>query len=117
MTDEVLAAIAERMNRLTQVDWDRCVLHDNSGVAYGWIGRTDGRSDFVQLDFSWGETMGLSGESVTWFAVGFSTSSAEHSAEIGKLLGLSEDGHKDCERVESVFGDQVKRRIELAGRQ
>lgn len=103
---DVLTAIVERMNRLPQVRWDRCVLHDSSGVTYGWIDRADGRSDFVQLDFQWGTTTGLAGESVSWLAVGLSTSSAEHSSAMNDMLELGA-GHKDCERIEDVFGEKV----------
>lgn len=106
---EVLSAIAERMNRLTQVSWDRCVMHDASAAAYGWIDRSDGRSDFVLLDFQWGTTTGLASESVRWLAVGFSTSSAEFSASMFDQLELG-DGHKDCERIEDVFGKTINRR-------
>ena len=98
------------MNRLPLVRWDRCVLHDSTAVAYGWIARDDGRSDFVLLDFSWGETTGLDNETVPWLAVAFSTSSAKHSAEMSALLhGASTDEHKDCERITDVFGVLIER--------
>lgn len=109
MSPEVLAALADRMNRIAQVRWDRCVMRSASGVSYGWIDRDDGRSDFVLLDFSWGETSGLAGETVPWLSVGYSTSSAEFSEAIGTALGLGGD-HKDCERIEGVFGESVARR-------
>lgn len=110
MSDEVRAALAERMNRLPLVRWDRCVEHDVTAATFGWIERPDGRSDFVLLDFSWGDTVGLAGETLTWLAVGFSTSSARHSDEMSAQLELGE-GHKDCERIEDVFGDAVRQRV------
>lgn len=113
MSDELRAALAERMNRLPEVCWDRCVLHDESGVAYGWISRDDGRSDFVVLEFQWGETKGLGGESLTWLGVGFTTSSARYSHEISKRLHGSDGGHKDCERIEDAFGALVQNAIHL----
>lgn len=115
--DEVLAAMAERMNRLDFVRWDRCVRHDNTAVAYGWISRDDGRSDFVLLDFSWGDTEGLDGSTLTWFAVGFSTSSAVYSAIISRLLHGGGEGveHRDCERVEDVLGALVNWKVTRDG--
>jgi hypothetical protein len=113
LNDELRAAIAERMNRLQEVAWDRCVLHAESGVAYGWIARTDGHFDFVLLDFSWGETTGLAGERVHWLAVGFTTSSAFYSREIDRRLRGTDAGHVDCSRVEDVFGALVERRCEF----
>lgn len=112
---ELRLAIAERLNRLDEigVTWDRCVLHDDSGVAYGWIARDDGRSDFVNVEFSYGTATDLSGLPTRWLAVGYTTSSALHSAHISKLLRGTNDDHKDCERVEHVFGDLVNRKVEL----
>jgi hypothetical protein len=111
---EILAAAAERMNRLDEVGvtWDRCVLHDASGIAYGWISRDDGRSDFVTLEFQWGDTTGLDGKTVQWFSTGNTTSSAKHSARISELLVGAGSKHKDCERVRDVFGALVNRSIE-----
>lgn len=113
MSDELLAAMAERMNRLDEVGvkWDRCVLHEASGVAYGWIGREDGRFDFVALEFQWGDTTGLDGESFQWFSTGITTSSAKHSARISELLRGPSSSHKDCERVEDVFGALVNHKV------
>jgi hypothetical protein len=112
--DELLTAIAERMNRLDEVGvtWDRCVLHDATGVAYGWIDRGDGRSDFVVLQFQWGETKGLAGETLEWLAVGDVTSSAAYSERIAELtIGSADNNHKDCERVEDVFGALVNNKV------
>lgn len=108
--DEILAAMAERMNRLPFVIWDRCVLLQDygRGAAYGWIARDDGRSDFVLLDFAWGETRDLTGEPSTWFSVGTTTSSAAFSEEItARILG-PDAPHNACQRVDAVFGALVK---------
>jgi len=111
---EVLAAMAQRMNRLTEVKWDRCVIHDDTAVAYGWIYREDEHADFVLLDFSWGETEGLDGKTIPWIGVGFSTSSAIFSALINQRLRGDEAPHKDCERIEDVFGELVDYKVKLA---
>lgn len=68
-------AIAEALNELTEVEWDRCA-GDPAGyfVAYGWIPRPDGHRDFVLVDFRNGEP---------W---AFATSSAEHSERYDRKL-------------------------------
>lgn len=114
MTDRVRVAVADRMNRLDEVEWDRCSFGESEGTAFGWIAREDGRADFVVLDFSWGETTGFDGETVPWFAVGTNTSSAVWSALIAERILGPENSHRDCERVEDVLGDLVVRKVELA---
>ena len=96
--DETLDSIAWAMNLLDMVDWDRCTVSLERGTVFGWIERDDGRNDFVVL---------------FWDATGFgyTTSSAKHSREIGERLGFPEGGHRDCERVEDVFGNRVNRVI------
>lgn len=94
--DKDLIALA--MNLLDMVTWDRCVVSESSGCAYGWIARDDGRSDFVLLRWD-GDT------------IGYTTSSAMHSREIGRRLGCSGETHRDCERVEDVFGALVERAV------
>lgn len=110
MSDAVREAIAERMNRLPFVKWDRAVVHDWTAVAYGWIAREDERSDFVVIDVQWGVAAGLDGSDVPWLAVGHTTSSADRSEEISALLnpGGSGAGHKACERITDVFGTLVR---------
>jgi hypothetical protein len=116
VTDETLAAMAERMNRLDEVGvvWDRCVLLERTGAAFGWIARDDGRSDFVVVTFSWGETHGLDDALVPWIVAGYSTSSALYSARIGELLYGHADDHTDCSRVDDVFGALLNRKVEAA---
>ena len=91
-----LEAIAGAMNALGMVKWDRCIVSAPRGAVYGWIAREDGRSDFVLLHWN---PVGL----------GYTTSSARHSKEIGERLGFSGEGHRDCQRVEDVFGGLVER--------
>lgn len=112
----LMAAIAGRMNRLDEigVTWDRCNIGDSDANAFGWIARDDGRADFVELTFQWGDTTGLDGDTVRWLVEGASTSSAEHSRRLAELLRGNTDDHRDCERVEHVFAGLVNRRIELA---
>ena len=108
-TAEVKAALAERMNRIPEVEWDRAILHDGSAAVYGWVDR-DGRKDFVVIAAQWGKTDDLDGKPLTWFAVGFTTSSAALSAKISERLYGDASNHRDCELVDDVFGDLVNRK-------
>lgn len=100
MNDNDREEIPSVLNRLPFVRWDRLVDDGDSVVVYGWIGRDDGRSDFVVATFR-----ADSGE--------IFTSSAERSAEIARLVTGSDDGHVECQRVEDVFGDLVDNAIRL----
>lgn len=113
VSPELLAAMAERMNRLGFVRWDRCVVHDGAAASYGWIDRDDGRADFVVLSFQWGTTTGLDGKAVEYFGVGYTTSSAKHSPEIPGLLYGDDAEHNECQRVQNVFGDLVRQVIDV----
>jgi hypothetical protein len=97
--------LARLMNLLPEVVWDRCVLGDDRGVVYGWIAREeDARHDFAMLQYD--ETGRLY----------FTTSSAKHSREFSRRLSGEEGGpdtHRDCERVEDVFGGLVARKVTL----
>ena len=102
-----LPELAEVLNRLSFVRWDRCVPRDDgSGVVYGWISRPDGRADFVLVEWD------------TDTGVGFTTSSAAHSEEISRLLhGDDPDSdHRPCQAVEDVFGDLLNRRVNRQSR-
>ena len=95
---------ATYLNKLPFVRWDRTVrIDDDMATVFGWIDRVDGRSDFVQLAF-W-----ATGQ------VWATTSSAERSAEINRLLTGADhdDGHYPCQRVETVYGSLVDNVIEL----
>lgn len=103
------AEIAGWLNRLPFVRWDRLTdwrtpSRDHAGVTvFGWIARDDGRSDFVLMEFfSWNHD-----------PPGFSTSSAERSAEIAELLYGPGGDHFPCQRVEHVFGFLVEHKVEL----
>lgn len=102
--------IAEWLNRLPFVRWDRCLRVPVGGdsqyemlTVYGWIDRDDGRADFVVMEFpSYDETPG------------FTTSSAKHSAAINQLLYKDADPnapHYECDRVDDVFGALVPNRV------
>ena len=82
----------EEMGLLPFVEWDRYTEDGKGGVSmvFGWIARPDGRSDFVILRPTEG-------------GLGFSTSSAEYSEEISRLLrgGELSETHQTCIRVES----------------
>lgn len=81
----------EEMRLLDFVQWDRFVEGEREVVVYGWIERTTLRDDFVVL------TSVPAG-------VGFLTSSAKYSEEIGRRLNGGEPSgtHSKCQRVEVV---------------
>lgn len=78
------------MGDLEFVEWDRWAPSRTSAVAYGWIRRDDGRSDFVLL-------------TATATGLGHTTSSAEWSREISRRLYGNADNHCDCLRIEHDF--------------
>lgn len=93
------------LNKLPEVRWDRCVRRMENMTAFGWIDREDGRADFVVVYIDHGGP---------W---AYATSSAEFSRSISeRLFGITE-GHRDCERIEDVFGDLVPNKITLAAKQ
>lgn len=99
---ESLAAV---LNLLPFVIWDRFTTDpDGRGVVYGWISRPDGRFDFVVLEYS-----------ADLASIGYTTSSVEHSEEIGVLLyGEKAGQHFPCQRVDEHFGDLVANKTAAA---
>jgi hypothetical protein len=100
-------AVAEYLNRLPMVGWDRVVTVPMDGgyvyqIVYGWIPRADGLFDFVQMDFaSWSDEPG------------FSTSSRRHSAEMNRLIYGATAAHHDCVKVADIPGlsELVERKV------
>jgi hypothetical protein len=90
--------IAETLNLLPEVRWDRYLEnHEGGWDCYGWIDRPDGRSDFALIRF---DVIGL------WLE--FWTSSAEHSRSIfERLNNSSAEDHNDCVRIDETFGALV----------
>jgi hypothetical protein len=91
----VVKCVERTLNMLSEVKWDRWSgdLGSEMGIAvYGWIPRSDGRSDFVFLRFdNDGPYM-------------FATSSAQYSAEYSRRLGFDgSSGHQACKRIEDHF--------------
>lgn len=94
--------LPDLMNALPEVTWDRCTgVGTPSGSVFGWIERPDGRHDFIVIGWLRG---------VSWFT----TSSAEHSREFARRLSGTDEHHRDCERVELVFGGDVTHKVVLA---
>jgi hypothetical protein len=98
--------IVATLNRVSFVEWDRLVRGPAANdpeawyvTVYGWIGRDDGRSDFVLIEFS------------SWAPEPyFLTSSAARSHDIAAAIYGTQEGHAgDCERVEVVFPDVVRK--------
>jgi len=96
---------AEVLNLLPEVRWDRCVRRMEWLAAYGWIDREDGRSDFVVVYVDHNGP------------VGYATSSAALSKTFSDRLFGSRVDHRDCERIEDVFGDLVKCKVTLNSEQ
>jgi hypothetical protein len=117
MPNWMKAVVAEPMNALPEVRWDRM-----SGEwpgrfnVYGWIDRTDGRSDFALLVFD--ADRETKGHMYEW---SFTTSSAEWSVvfmdRLNALPGyetqVGKPAHHPCQRVEDVLGDIVDNAIAL----
>lgn len=95
--EAMLEAVAEDLRRLDFVQWDRYAEADGELAIYGWIPRSDGRSDFVVLLAEPG-------------GVGYVTSSAKHSVAIGNILagepaGSESSTHGPCRRIEVALPD------------
>lgn len=88
------ASVVAWLNAMPFVQWDRLNRWGDDGLqVYGWIVRADGRADFVLVEFA-----GDGG-------LGFTTSSAEWSEHISRMLhGGESRTHVPCERVEDVLG-------------
>ena len=97
---EVVGQIAEVLNRLDEVRWDRYVVDDRELTAFGWIDREDGRSDFVVIEL-WSQANATLGARLV------ATSSAARSESIDRRLSGDADGHIPCQRVEHLVGDLV----------
>lgn len=90
--------IAEVLNRLPMVQWDRGIRapvegthEDTALVVYGWIERDDDHLDFVEVTF------------VTWSEqVGHTTSSARYSRAISILLDGADAPHFPCVRIADI---------------
>ena len=93
------------LSLLSFVTWDRFT----ESSAFGWIDRHDGRADFVAL---------VNAKEGVYSV----TSSAERSADIGRLLyewhgaKWSAEKHRPCRRIEDVLPDLVNVvRLEMSG--
>lgn len=109
-----LSKIAETMNEVKRVRWDRCIDGGELLRLYGWFDRPDDHADFVILDVEWRHRADPTTEPLAFF---FSTSSAdpELSAELAKAIGIEVDDHAPCQRIEEVFGGLVTNAVKLDG--
>jgi hypothetical protein len=90
--------VARVLNLFPEVAWDRFIVNGDDLTVYGWVARLDGRADFLILDAVLDDD-GL--------RVGYTTSSAEMSAEFGRRLHGEGQPHYECQRVEAELGDLV----------
>jgi hypothetical protein len=90
--------VADEMRRVLELFpecyWDRLVEVGADTRVYGWLPRSDGRRDFLLLDFTARDGR---------FSIGYTTSSAKFSEEIGRRLGFPASGHVPCKRVADVL--------------
>ncbi len=94
-TNRTKGDIADILNALPFVLWDRCTVAGDETTIYGWIDRRDGRKDFVLVQF-------------TGPLVGFTTSSARWSRTIHEVIyGPRAGDHNDCRRVVDEFAGAV----------
>ena len=105
----IVAAIAERLNLLDEVRWDRFTAYANEVTVYGWIDRGDGRSDFVLITFAINDL----DDSIRWEQ--WFTSSAACSQSIYQRLSGRTEGHVDCQRVDQTFGRLVRHTASMGG--
>lgn len=96
-----LKQLAELMNELPEVRWDRLTRSESYISIFGWIDRGDGKVDFAILHSF--EELG------EWL----STSSAELAEDFGRRLGCDPGAYNGCERVEQVFKGLVNNVIHL----
>jgi len=111
--DKVL--IKKDLVLLPFVQFDRMVECNSKGkyrgyvLIYGWIKREDLHEDYVELRY----IKFLGKENRRGFLeLQFSTSSAEYTKEINKIL-FEDNNHIGCQRVEEVF--DIENCIKLKG--
>jgi len=105
--EQILRNLSDKLEALDFVKWDRWVGAEWSDdldyvTVYGWIDRSDGHADFVEI--------------IRWEGgnMYFTTSSAEHTERIHKVLFESgTENHNDCCRVENVL--EITNMVELDG--
>lgn len=104
---EAVEQIAEVLNRLEEVRWDRYVVDKCELTVFGWIDREDGRSDFVVVEL-WEPA-----DRKMVAARLVATSSASRSESIDQRLSGDGDGHIPCQRVEHLVGELVPNVVRL----
>ena len=82
------------------VSWDRYTMSDVGAYnIYGWIKRSDNERDFLLLQIINDES-GLN--------VGYVTSSAKYTKEIGLLLFGENAPHNTCTKIEQLIDDAIQ---------
>ncbi len=92
--------IQKILNLFPQVKWDRYTEDRNEMEFYGWIPRSDGKFDFLDIFFVNGEP--------EWYA----TSSAKLSKTFHKKLKIKWP-HLVCKRIETLFPNGEVNAIKL----
>jgi len=90
-SEEPLAEIADELRAYPEVRWDRFIEYDGKLGVYGWLARSDGRADFLLLDFD-----AATGNLLEWI-----TSAHPHPASVVDRLEGEES--VECQRVEDTF--------------
>lgn len=82
------------------VSWDRYTISDIGAYnIYGWLPRSDEQRDFLLLQIISDES-GLN--------VGYVTSSAKYTQEIGSLLFGENAPHNTCIKIETLLDDAIQ---------
>ena len=103
MTTDEKRAVSMVLNQLSFVRWDRFTEDDGQLMVYGWIKKhMSSRMDFIVVSFDM--QVGEAGHTLSY---GWTTSSSERSAEIGRLFGADPEGHLVCKRVENELPEVV----------
>ncbi len=90
-SEKPLAKIADELRAYPEVQWDRFIEYDGKLGIYGWLARSDGRADFLLLDFD-----AATGKLLEWI-----TSAHPHPASVVERLEGEES--VECQRVEDIF--------------
>jgi hypothetical protein len=80
--------ILDAFDTVCKIEWDRYTETEDQYTCYGWIGRRDGKKDFLVVNF---------GKEDELKDVWFCTSSAKYSKPFSDLLGNND--HAACKKL------------------
>lgn len=104
--------LAEVMNAIERVRWDRCIPDKNCLAIYGWVERPDRHADFAVLEAYMPERP-VEPAKLYWIT---SSPDMDLEREVAAALGLAINDGIVCQRIEEVFGGTVPNAIRLEKR-